>query len=115
MVDSYIARAERTIAKKDVLEARTLQAEMDDYRYELNKEVTYRNYIRMVDTHFVEFNWKNPELAQRLIIQAKGILAEDPDAPLAKIQNIVELIHSQRVFDKDSTSVNAVRIDVPSM
>ena len=115
MVDSYIARAERTIAKKDVLEARTLQAEMDDYKYELNKEVTYRNYIRMVDTHFMEFNWKNPELAQRLIIQAKGILAEDPDAPLAKTQTIVELIHGQRIFDKDSTSVNAVRIDIPSM
>ena len=115
MVDSYIARAERTIAKKDVLEARTLQAEMDDYKYELNKEVTYRNYIRMVDTHFMEFNWKNPELAQRLIIQAKGILAEDPDAPLAKTQTIVELIHGQRIFDKDSTSVNAARIDIPSM
>ena len=113
MVDSFIAQAERAIALKDILNAKTLRNQMGDYEYSIMQDKIYRDYIHMVDNHFGLFSWKAPEEAQKLIIKAKQILHQDPQAPLSKTRVIVESIHALRVFD--SKSDNSIRIDIPSM
>ena len=121
MVESFIAQVDRTIALKDILGARTLHNQIENYEYSLKRDEIYRNYICWVDRDFCSLKWKNPETAQELIRKAKDIIKDDPEAPLSKTKDIAEKIAGLRIredtYSDNETSafIKNSCIDLPSM
>lgn len=116
MVESFIAQVDRTIALKDILRARTLHIQIENYEYSLKQDEIYRNFIRWVDCDFCSLKWVNPKTAQELIRNAKDILKDDPEAPLSKTKDIAERIAGLLIReDETSTHFKKYRIDLPSM
>ena len=121
MVESFIAQVDRTIALKDILRARTLHNQIENYEYSLRQDEIYRNYICWVDRDFCSLKWINPETAQKLIRKAKDILKEDPEAPLSKTKDIAEkiaglLIREDTYSDNETSAlIKNSCIDLPSM
>ncbi len=121
MVESFIAQVDRTIALKDILRARILHNQIENYEYSLRQDEIYRNYICWVDRDFCSLKWINPETAQELIRKAKDILKEDPEAPLSKTKDIAEkiaglLIREDTYSDNEASAlIKKSCIDLPSM
>ena len=121
MVESFVAQVDRAVALKDILRARTLHNQMENYEYSLRKDEIYRNYIDWVDRDFCFLKWTDSKTAQELIRKAKDILKEDPEAPLSKTKIITEriaglLIHEDTCCDNDASAhIKNCRIDLPSM
>ncbi len=121
MVNNLVAQVERVVAFKDILKAKALLGQIEDYEYSLRQEEIYRGFIRMTDREFCSLKWKEPKIAQKLIGKAMGILKDDPEAPLFKIKEIVERINGLLILEEtpygSSTSVciKKCRIDLPSM
>lgn len=121
MVESFIAQVDRTIALKDILRARILHNQIENYEYSLRQDEIYRNYICWVDRDFCSLKWINPETAQKLIRKAKDILKEDPEAPLSKTKDIAEkiaglLIREDTYSDNETSAlIKKSCIDLPSM
>lgn len=121
MVESFIAQVDRTIALKDILRARTLHVQIENYEYSLRQDEIYRNFIRWVDCDFCSLKWVNPKTAQELIRNAKDILKDDPEAPLSKTKDIAEriagLLIREDIYPDNETSTHfkKYRIDLPSM
>jgi len=121
MVESFIAQVDRAVALKDILRARALHNQIENYEYSLRQDEIYRNYICWVDRDFCSLKWVNPETAQELIRKAKDILKDDPEAPLAKTKDIAEkiaglLIREDTCSDNEtSTRIKNCCIDLPSM
>lgn len=121
MVESFIAQVDRAVALKDILRARALHNQIENYEYSLRQDEIYRNYICWVDRDFCSLKWVNPETAQELIRKAKDILKDDPEAPLAKTKDIAEkiaglLIREDTCSDNETSArIKNCCIDLPSM
>ncbi|MBR4294528.1 MAG: Hsp70 family protein [Bacteroidaceae bacterium] len=120
MADSFAAQVERIIALKDILKAKELCNRISNYEYSLNQDEIYRNYIHWAHDYFSSIKWIDTETAQKLILKAKDILKEDPEAPLSKTKEITEMIAALRKKDTDSGDATSgemkdCRINVPSM
>lgn len=115
MVESFEVQVSRAVAQRDVLKARTLRSQIEDYEYSLEKDEIYRNYIDWVYAEFSSLKWTDPKAAQELVIQAKAILRDDPKAPLSKTKDMVERIYSLLICDETASEASARIIDLPSM
>lgn len=119
MVESFTAQVDRVVAVKDILRSRTLRNQIDNYEYALKQDEIYRDFIKWVDRDFCFLKWRDLQVAQELICNAKKILIDDPEAPLSKTKKVAETINGllirENTDDAASGQDNDCRIDLPSM
>lgn len=117
MTESLNAQMERVATLQDISRAKALQTHIENYKYTLQRDEIYRDFILWTDKEFCYIQWSDPKLAQRLIAQGMNILKEDPTAPLSRTQQVAESINGLIIRTRQTPSARNVPYikDLPSM
>ena len=117
MTESLNAQMERVATLQDISRAKALQTHIENYKYTLQRDEIYRDFILWTDKEFCYIQWSDPKLAQRLIAQGMNILKEDPTAPLSRTQQVAESINGLIIRTGQTPSARNVPYikDLPSM
>ena len=125
IMESFEVQVERVKLAENILEARSLCAQMGEYEYNLTKDERYRDTLIYYHTFFSRYKWKNPGRAQELVLQGKKMIDEDPNVSadilypiLIDIQNFIS--EDNETQDHNGASFNSsssphAGIDILSM
>lgn len=117
VVENFEYQAELVAELKNVLRAKSLTEQIKHYTYSLQQEEIYRNFIYWTFAQFKHLKWSDANSAKDMINRGIAILQEDPNAPLSRIESIVNHINYLLVHDSDDddNATTISRIDLPSM
>ena len=115
MCENFAKQVEHAVILKDLLTAKTLRTQIDNYRYSVMQPEIYRNFIYSVERDFCFMKWRDPLAAEQLIATGIRILKEDPEAPLSKTRDIVDEIWALIERDVVAEDNQMWRWDLPSM
>lgn len=124
IMTAFENQMERVMLREDIIEAKTLCRQIEDYEYNLTFDKRCRDAVFHFHAYFNLYSWKDPAHAQKLLIEAKEAIAKDPEVKGDVIYPILNKILSLRsTIDNvgfgngggNGKPIDANMIDIPSI